>query len=132
MIVLLTAAIAVFGVGLVLFERHMRKPEGPSDTGEWGWHESGEEIRLKIGDKRLTYTDAVDAYLVIGTDATGSKPGAQQGYNGSMADFLMLLMVNRTSGRFDSCASPIGTGRTKSSGTEIRSPRSRGCSEDSL
>lgn len=100
MIVLLTAAIAVFGVGLVLFERHMRKPEGPSDTGEWGWHESGEEIRLKIGDKRLTYTDAVDAYLVIGTDATGSKPGAQQGYNGSMADFLMLLMVNRTSGRF--------------------------------
>ena len=100
MIALLTAAIAVFGVGLVLFERHMRKPEGPSDTGEWGWHESGEEIRLKIGDKRLTYTDAVDAYLVIGTDATGSNPDAQQGFNGNMADFLMLLLVNRTSGRF--------------------------------
>ena len=100
MIVLLTAAIAVFGVGLVLFERHMRKPEGPSDTGEWGWHESGEEIRLKIGDKRLTYTDAVDAYLVIGTDATGSNPDAKQGFNGDMADFLMLLLVNRTSGRF--------------------------------
>ena len=100
MIALLTAAIAVFGVGLVLFERHMRKPEGPSDTGEWGWHESGEEIRLKIGDKRLTYTDAVDAYLVIGTDATGSNPDAKQGFNGDMADFLMLLLVNRTSGRF--------------------------------
>ena len=99
-IALFVAAIAVFGAGLVLFERHLRRPEGPSDSGEWGWHESGEEIRLTIGEKKVTYTDAVDAYLVIGTDATGSNPDAQQGFNGNMADFLMLLLVNRTSGHY--------------------------------
>lgn len=99
-IALFAAAIAVFGAGLVQFERHLRKPEGPSDTGVWGWHESGEEIRLKIGEKKVTYTDAVDAYLVIGTDATGSNPDAQQGFNGNMADFLMLFLVNRSNGRF--------------------------------
>ena len=70
MIALFVAAIAIFGAGLVLFEKQMKKPEGMGDTGEWGWHESGEEVRLTIGENKVTYTDAVDAYLVIGTDAT--------------------------------------------------------------
>ena len=100
MIALFVAAIAIFGAGLVLFEKQMKKPEGMGDTGEWGWHESGEEVRLTIGENKVTYTDALDAYLVIGTDATGSNPDAQQGFNGNMADFLMLLLVNRTNGRF--------------------------------
>ena len=100
MIALFAAAIALFGIGLSLFENRLRKPEGLGDTGEWGWHESGEEVRLKIGENKVTYTDAVDAYLVIGTDATGNDPEAQQGFNGNMADFLMLLLVNRTEGRF--------------------------------
>ena len=96
----MAAAIAVFGAGLVLLEKSMKKREGLGDTGEWGWHESGEEVRLTIGENKVTYKDAVDAYLVIGTDATGSNPDAQQGFNGNMADFLMLLLVNRTDGRF--------------------------------
>ena len=94
-------AIALFGAGLVLFEDRLRQPEDLlGDSGEWGWNESGEEVRLKIGDSRVSYTDAIDAYLVIGTDATGTSPDAEKGFNGNMADFLMLLLVNRTNGRF--------------------------------
>ena len=99
-IVIFALAIVLFGAGLVLFEKRLRQPEGLGDSGEWDWNEPGEEVRLKIGDSRVSYTDAVDAYLVIGTDATGSTPDAAQGFNGNMADFLMLLLVNRTNGRF--------------------------------
>ena len=99
-IVIFALAIVLFGAGLVLFEKRLRQPEGLGDSGEWGWNEPGEEVRLKIGDSRVSYTDAVDAYLVIGTDATGSTPDAAQGFNGNMADFLILLLVNRTNGRF--------------------------------
>ena len=99
-ITFLDAAIALFGLGLRFAEERMKKREGLGDTGGWGWNEAGETVTLKFDGQRYTYSDAVDYYLVIGTDATGNNPDARQGFNGNMADFLMILAVNRTQKRF--------------------------------
>ena len=53
--------------------------------------------RVTLDDKNYgVYTADADIYLIIGTDDTGSKPDAEKGFNGNMADFLVLLFQNRS------------------------------------
>ena len=94
-IVLAIAAILLFAGVLFLIENKMKVREGKGDSGKWGSGISG-KVTLTIDDKQYSYTDDVDVYLIIGTDGTGSKPGGKEGFNGDMADFLMLAAINNT------------------------------------
>lgn len=93
----ITAVIAVIIFGAVLYavDVRSRESEGKGDSGKWGSDLTG-ATTLTLGDKKFEYTDDTDIYLIIGTDDTGSDPDAEQGFNGNMADFLVLLVQNRT------------------------------------
>ncbi len=100
------------------------KGEQFGDSGDWGKvednnttdsedaSEGGDENLITIGDKDLLYTDDLRTYLLIGTDATGhnttSETDAGTGNGttaanttrGEMADFLLLMVINRTQDKY--------------------------------
>ena len=87
------AAIVAFAVVLQRVERQLAQEEDISDTGDWGDSEP-EEHFLTIGDTQYVYSDDADHYLIIGTDAGDGRK--QKGFDGEMADFLVLLSINHT------------------------------------
>ncbi len=97
--------LAALELGLHIIENRMKGEESQyGDTGDWGKHaadadeaETGEEHLITIADKDYIYTDDIRTYLMIGTDATNHASGKTAATTrGEMADFLMLLMINRT------------------------------------
>ena len=93
------AAIALFGVLLYFAENRLRQSEGKGDSGSWK-NETYGTVTLTIDDQGYSYTDDVDAYLIIGTDGSADQPDAEKGFNGSLADFITVMIVNRTSGAY--------------------------------
>jgi anionic cell wall polymer biosynthesis LytR-Cps2A-Psr (LCP) family protein len=67
------------------------------DSGEWGDEET-EQIALTIGDKDYWTEDLFDTYLMIGTDAGGDF--IDEEHQGTLADFLALLIVDNTTQKF--------------------------------
>ena len=52
---------------------------------------------LELGGYEYDYFDRIDTYLLIGTDSTGEEAKKEDGtYVGDMADFLLLLVMNRS------------------------------------
>ena len=95
--------IALSGAALMFYERSSRKREGLGDSGKWG-EETGDaeeqDIHLALNERVYAYTDRLETYLLIGTDNSGANPEAQQGFNGDMADFLVLFLVDPDTGRY--------------------------------
>ena len=89
------AAVIIFGAVLYAFDVRSKQSEGKGDSGKWASDLTG-ATTLTLGDQKFEYTDDTDIYLIIGTDDTGSDPDAEKGFNGNMADFLVLLVQNRT------------------------------------
>ena len=86
-------AILLFGAALMLYERSSRKREGAGDSGSWDEKAdelADQEIQLALNERVYAYTDRLEAYLLIGTDNSSENPEAKQGYNGDLADFLVL------------------------------------------
>ncbi len=55
---------------------------------------------LAWGGQKYDYYHEIETYLFIGTDASGNEDAPQEEYLGNMADFLMLLMVDKTDNRY--------------------------------
>lgn len=95
--------IALFGAALMLYERSSRRREGLGDSGSWG-EETGEadeqEIQLTLNERVYAYTDRLEAYLLIGTDNSSANAEAEKGFNGDLADFLVLFLVDPDTGRY--------------------------------
>ncbi|MCD8016124.1 MAG: LCP family protein [Lachnospiraceae bacterium] len=52
---------------------------------------------VTINDEDYTYSDKIKTYLFMGTDHSGNEdPEEDEEYQGSMADFLLVLVVNST------------------------------------
>lgn len=98
LILILIAAmlIAIFGLVMHLIEKHGENDEQFGDTGEWG--ETGNEIILDFPEAAYATTDSISSYLLIGTDAGGEDMG--EGFNGELADFLTLLVVDSTTEKY--------------------------------
>ena len=90
------AAAAVLGGAMHFIESRGHLDEQLGDSGEWGGEE-GSEFYLYLNDKNYKCTDDIDAYLLIGTDA--AKEG-EDGFNGEMADFLMLILMDNTTKKY--------------------------------
>lgn len=57
--------------------------EFPEDTPE-----------ITLGDRTYVFSHPVKSYLLMGTDASGNEDAVGDDYQGSMADTLMLIMVD--------------------------------------
>ena len=96
-------AIALFGAVLFMFERSSRQREDVGDSGSWGQAQEeveSQETQLTLNERVYAYTDQLETYLLIGTDNSGANPEAKQGFNGDLADFLVLFMVDPDTGRY--------------------------------
>lgn len=51
---------------------------------------------IDLNDLEYTITDNLKCYLFIGTDHSGNESATDETYKGSMADFLLLAVLNKT------------------------------------
>ena len=93
-IIVAIVLIAAFGLFMYLIEHHGLLDEQFGDTGEWG----RDDLEIQLDDKLYTSDDDIDTYLMIGLDSGGEDKG--EGYNGELADFLVLLIADNTTKRY--------------------------------
>ena len=102
MVLFLAVVIAGF-VGLHFWEVHSETVEDDGNYDDfhsiYGLEATGAVSFTNGEEEELTYIykDDIDTYLLIGTDASGNQtPGIDEEYNGKMADFMGLLVFNKT------------------------------------
>ena len=97
--VALILAMIVFGIGLKIFENHMPEPVISEDG--FLMDEQSEELAalgsLKLNGNIYSYYHDFETYLIMGTDKTGADSKV---YQGSMSDFLMLVIVHKTDNNY--------------------------------
>ena len=97
--VTLILAMIVFGIGLKIFENHMPEPVISEDG--FLMDEQSEELAalgsLKLNGNIYSYYHDFETYLIMGTDKTGADSKV---YQGSMSDFLMLVIVDKTDNNY--------------------------------
>ena len=97
--VALILAMIAFGIGLKIFENHMPEPAISEDG--FLMDEQSEELaalgRLKLNGNIYSYYHDFETYLIMGTDKTGADSKV---YQGSMSDFLMLVIVDKTDNNY--------------------------------
>lgn len=89
------AAFIIVLVGLVYIAAHAMEgyiKASRSDASEEEEEEDEELIRLNGHGYMLGHK--VTSYLIIGTDASGNEDGRGEDYQGSMADFLLLAVID--------------------------------------
>ena len=97
--VALILAMIAFGIGLKIFENHMPEPVISEDG--FLMYEQSEELAalgsLKLNGNIYSYYHDFETYLIMGTDKTGADSKV---YQGSMSDFLMLVIVDKTDNNY--------------------------------
>lgn len=88
--------IALFGAAVYLIEQRGLLDEQYGDSGDWGSGEA-EQFSLELNDREYVSSDDIDAFLVIGKD--DPKEG-EAGFNGEMADFLVLVLMDNTTKKY--------------------------------
>ena len=93
---LAAAILVIAGFALVLYmiETKSSLREMLGDTGSWGHHKTAGHV-VTVDDTDYAYTDEIQTYLLIGTDASGDLE-KNRGKYGDLADFLVLLVINNT------------------------------------
>ena len=87
--------IAVLDYGLQYVDNKTEKANVSDESSINDWKTQVPRGKIKLNGNKYEYYHDFENYLLIGTDATGnSKNGAD--YQGSMADFLMLVIVDKT------------------------------------
>lgn len=97
--VVLIAGAGAFGyVGLHSWEKRQYQVSDTAEVQTIQPDETPETIRGTIRYKGTTWawSDQIESYLLIGTDAGKTGEEHTQTYQGGMADFLMLIVFNRT------------------------------------
>ena len=95
----LVLAMIAFGIGLKIFENHMPEPVISEDG--FLTNEPSEELTalgsLKLNGNIYSYYHEFETYLIMGTDKTGADSKV---YQGSLSDFLMLVIVDKTDNNY--------------------------------
>lgn len=95
----LLLAMIAFGIGLKIFENHMPEPVIADDG--FLTDDQSEELTplgtLKINGNIYSYYHEFETYLIMGTDKTGTDSKV---YQGSMSDFLMLVIIDKTDNNY--------------------------------
>lgn len=93
--------IAIFGLWFIINQLENKIVEGQSNTDSnisdpldaYGINVSG---TVYLDDIEYYYTHDIETYLLIGTDLSGGYLEEDNIVNGEMADFLMLVVVDKT------------------------------------
>ena len=96
-------AFVLLGAALMAYERSSRKREEIGDSGSWNQEQeetAEEELQLTLNDRVYAYSDQVESYLLIGTDNSSADPEAEQGFDGDLADFLVLFVADSDTGKY--------------------------------
>ena len=91
--------IALFGVGIFLIEKHSERAVDPDDYEDYEDYEE-EDLGPKylyFGDDEYEITHNIETYLLMGLDESGNEAAVgTDDYRGRMADFLLLLVIDKT------------------------------------
>lgn len=100
-VILGIAGVAILFFGINLVETSMERKayaedlEEDEDDDEEFDSEDLEEDELLIGNTIYKYNADTRNYLIIGTDLSGNGEDDSEEYHGSMADFLLVVAINR-------------------------------------
>ncbi|WP_288683934.1 LCP family protein [uncultured Eubacterium sp.] len=86
---------AVLGYGLQYIDNKTEKANVSDESSINDWNVQVPRGKIKLNGKKYEYYHDLENYLLIGTDATGNDKDGED-YQGSMADFLMLVIVDKT------------------------------------
>lgn len=88
----------IFAVYFIVrqIDHNSSKNEVASETGtEQVWKEfEQKDVTIKINKKKYTLDHPVKTYLFLGTDKSGNEEATDDEYQGSMADALMLVVID--------------------------------------
>lgn len=85
---------AALGYGLQYIDNKSEKANVSDESSINDWNVQVPRGKIKLNGKKYEYFHDYENYLLIGTDATGNN--SDKDYQGSMADFLMLVIVDKT------------------------------------
>ncbi|MFR5486162.1 LCP family protein [Eubacterium sp.] len=91
--------IIAFGYGLQYIDNKTEKTNVSDEDSINDWNVQVARGKIKLNKKKYDYYHNFENYLLIGTDASGND-GEGDEYQGSMADFLMLVIVDKTDGTY--------------------------------
>ena len=91
--------IIAFGYGLQYIDNKTEKTNVSDEDSINDWNVQVARGKIKLNKKKYDYYHDFENYLLIGTDASGND-GEGDEYQGSMADFLMLVIVDKTDGTY--------------------------------
>ena len=99
--ILTIAALAVILVGSRLLDRRIndravREDPYRMEEGEALDYENYARGTLSIGDVEFDYFHNFDNYLIMGTDGSGNEEGSGEDFHNGMADFLLVLSIDKT------------------------------------
>lgn len=90
--------LVIFAVYFIVrqIDHNSSKNEVTSETGtEQVWKEfEQKDVTIKINKKKYTLDHPVKTYLFLGTDKSGNEEATDDEYQGSMADALMLVVID--------------------------------------
>lgn len=93
-IVLAVIIIVAFGLGLKYIEKSGQK-KGDNTRTQHSMY-----VNLVIDENEYETNHNIESYLLFGTDENGSAADSPEGYHGGMVDFLMLIMLDKTTERY--------------------------------
>lgn len=87
---------AIYFVIRFLDQRDARTERLAKETEtEYTWNDFPDEtVKIKLGRKKYVFSHPVKTYLFMGTDKSGNEEGIGEDYQGSMADTLMLVVID--------------------------------------
>ena len=102
-ILILIVGVCLLAMGLFFYRQNAGPKHhgrsGEVTTEDWDdWDEEEEYTSLYFNENYYSTTDQVKTYLFMGTDAsgTGEEVEGTKDYKGTLADFLLLVVINKT------------------------------------
>lgn len=81
--------ICVVGAGVYMYEK--------TSSREKSIHTGTEKIgRIRFGKEEYETENNIQSYLFMGTDGSGNENGKGDKYRGSMSDFILLVILDKT------------------------------------
>ena len=107
--IILAAAAIILGlivVGIIAYSLEGRMSDSGAQKDDYQgrgqkWEEDWKGDVVALGGEDYRVTDRCETFLIVGTDFSGKEDAQGEEYEGSMADFLILYVINHTN---HSCA----------------------------
>ncbi len=103
---LLIVGICLLAIGLLSCRKNNadkhNEPSAEATTEDWDYGYDEESISLYFDENYYSTSDQIKTYLFMGTDAsgTGDELEGTKDYRGTLADFLLLVVVNKTQNNY--------------------------------